>query len=80
MQMYEKAMYVLQAAKELTEQDGYFFFFDADELAVMLDTAYLKCPDIELDREIIGYMKDTLRTVTNAGQIVRSAFMEIDSH
>lgn len=79
MKTFEKAVYVLQAAKELTEQEEYFFFFDAAELAVMLDAAFLKCPELELDRETIGYMKDTLRTVTNAAGIVRSAFAEIDS-
>ena len=79
MKIFERAVYVLQAAKELTEQEEYFFFFDEAELAGMLEEAYLKYPELELDREIIEYMKDMLRTVTNAGQIVLSAFTEIDS-
>ena len=79
MQLFEKALYVLQAAKELTEQEEYFFFYDTSELAAMLSAARTRDPELELDEEIIGYMKDTLRTVTNAVQIVRSAFMELSS-
>ena len=79
MDYFEKAAAVLLAAKELTEQEQYFFFFDAAELETIIDVAYKKCPDMELDTEMIDYLKATLRTVTNAEQIVRSAFMEIDS-
>lgn len=80
MRNIETAAAVVMAAKELTETEGYFFFFDADELSVMLDTIYQKCPSMELDIEIVGYLKDTLRTVTNATQIVRSAVLELDSY
>ena len=69
MELLEIAISVLQAAKELTEQEHYFFFVDAAELAGIIQ----KHTEIETDTEIVGCMKDTLRTAANAISIVRSA-------
>ena len=79
MDYFTMAAAVVLAAKELTENEDYFFFYSAAALAGTMDTAYTKRPDMELDRETVGSLKDTLRIVTNAAQIVRSACHEIQS-
>jgi len=79
MEYFETAAMVVLAAKELTEQEQYYFFYEKEELSEILDKAYRICPDMELDAETCGYLKETLRTVANAVQIVRSACLEIES-